>query len=150
MARNRIGLQVQGFEEYMSKLDELGGSQAMKRGVESALKASKEYVNPLINQAMTRLPAGGKYSTGDTKRSIDKNMNVEWEGRTASIKVGFDFSKSGMKSIYLMYGTQMHGTPRMSPVRGLKAAIYGAKTRKQIAELQGEALNKVIRRIMEE
>lgn len=144
MARNKIGLQVKGFEEYMAKLDEIGGSQAMKRGVESALKASKQYVNPLINQAMSNLPAKGKYSTGETKQSIDEDMKVDWEGQTASIKVGFDFQKSGMKSIYLMYGT-----PKMSPVKGLKATIYGSKTKKQIAELQGEALNKVIKRIME-
>ena len=144
MARNKIGLQVKGFEEYMAKLDEIGGSQAMKRGVESALKASKQYVNPLINQAMSNLPAKGKYSTGETKQSIDEDMKVDWEGQTASIKVGFDFQKSGMKSIYLMYGT-----PKMSPVKGLKATIYGSKTKKQIAEIQGEALNKVIKRIME-
>lgn len=150
MARNKIGLQVKGFENYMAKLDEVGGSQAMRRGVESALKASKAYVNPLISQAMNKLPAKGKYSTGQTKRSIDKSMDVEWQMQTASIKVGFDFSMSGMKSIYLMYGTQMYGTPKMKPVSGLKSAIYGAKTKREIAEVQAEALNKVIKRIMEE
>ena len=144
MARNRIGLQVKGFEEYMAKLDEVGGSQAMKRGVESALKASKEYVNPQIEACMSKLPAGGRYSTGDTKRSIDKDMSVEWNGTTSSIKVGFDFAKSGLTSIFLMYGT-----PRHNPVVGLKNAIYGSRTQKEIAELQGEALDKVIKRIME-
>ena len=145
MARNRIGLQVEGFEEYMAKLDEVGGTSAMKRGVEEALKESKKYVNPLIEQAMTKLPAGGRYSTGDTKRSLDKDMSVEWQGATASIKVGFDFSESGLKSIFLMYGT-----PRMKPVTGLKAAVYGAKTQKEIAAIQGAALDKVIKEIMEE
>ena len=145
MARNRIGLQVAGFEEYMAKLDEVGGKSAMKRGVEEALKESKKYVNPLIEQAMTKLPAGGRYSTGDTKRSIDKDMSVDWQGDTASIKVGFDFSESGLKSIFLMYGT-----PRMKPVTGLKAAVYGAKTQKEIAAIQGAALDKVIKEIMEE
>ena len=145
MARNRIGLQVAGFEEYMAKLDEVGGKSAMKRGVEEALKESKKYVNPLIEQAMTKLPAGGRYSTGDTKRSLDKDMSVDWEGATASIKVGFDFSESGLKSIFLMYGT-----PRMKPVTGLKAAVYGAKTKKEIAAIQGAALDKVIKEIMEE
>jgi len=129
----------------MAKLDEIGGSQAMRRGVESALKASKEYVNPKIESAMAKLPASGRYSTGDTKRSIDKDMSVDWNGMTGTIKVGFDFSKSGLTSIFLMYGT-----PKMSPVAGLKNAIYGTKTQKEIAELQGEALNKVIKRIMEE
>jgi hypothetical protein len=144
MARNKIGLQVEGFDEYMAKLDELGGSAAIKRGVERALIVSKEHVNPKIEAAMAKLPAGGKYSTGDTKRSIDKEMTVEWDGTTASIKVGFDFKKSGMKSIYLMYGT-----PKMPPVSGLKAAIYGSKTNKELAELQGDELDKVIKEIME-
>lgn len=145
MARNKIGLVTEGFEDYMAKLDKLGGTALMKEGVESALKASKEYVNPLISQAMNKLPAGGKYSTGDTKSSIDNDMSVEWEGMTGSIKVGFDFKKSGLKSIFLMYGT-----PKMKPVPGLKGAIYGAKTKKAIAEIQAEALDKVIQRVMED
>lgn len=144
MARNRIGLQVKELDYYMAKLDELGNTKAMRRGVEAALKASKQHVNPKIEQAMTKLPAGGKYSTGDTKQSIDKELTVDWQGMTASIKVGFDFKKSGMKSIYLMYGT-----PKMPPVSGLKAAIYGAKTKKELANIQEEALQKVILRIME-
>ena len=149
MARNRVGLVANGLEEYMNKLEELGGATAMKKGAEAALKASKQYVNPLIDNAMNKLPAGGKYSTGDTKKSIDDDMTVEWSGLTGEIKVGFDFSKSGMKSIYLMYGTQLNGTPRMKPVTGLKAAIYGNKTKKAIAELQGEALANAIKEIME-
>lgn len=144
MARNKIGLQVKELDYYMAKLDELGSGKAMKRGVEGALKASKQHVNPLINKAMAKLPAGGRYSTGDTKKSIDTDMNVEWEGMTGSIKVGFDFSKSGLKSIFLMYGT-----PRMKPVSGLKNAIYGTKTQKELATIQEEALQKVIKRIME-
>lgn len=144
VARNRVGLVANGLDEYMNKLEELGGDDAMKKGAEAALKASKQYVNPLIEQAMTKLPAGGKYSTGDTKKSIDDDMDVTWSGLTGEVKIGFDFSKSGMKSIYLMYGT-----PRMKPVTGLKAAIYGNKTKKAIAELQGEALSNAIREIME-
>jgi len=144
VARNKIGIKVKGFEEYMAKLDEVGGSNAMKRGVEGALKASKQYVNPLIEQAMNSLPAGGRYSTGATKKSIDKDMTVEWEGMTATIKVGFDFKKSGMTSIFLMYGT-----PKHKPVTGLYESIYGGKTQREIAKIQGEELNKVIKRIME-
>jgi hypothetical protein len=127
----------------MAKLDKLGGTTAMKRGVEEALVKSKKYVNPLIEQAMANLPAQGKYSTGDTKESIDTDMSVDWQGVTGSIKVGFDFKKSGMKSIYLMYGT-----PKMPPVAGLKAAIYGAKSQKQIAQIQADALDKVIEEVM--
>ena len=144
MARNRIGLQFNGWEEYIAKLDELGGTQLMKKGVEEALIESKKHVNQLIEKAMTKLPARGKYSTGDTKKSIDKDNKVDWSGMTGEIKVGFDFSKSGTTSIFLMYGT-----PRMKPVSGLKSAIYGAKTQKETAEIQERVLSDVIKRVME-
>ena len=144
MARNKIGLQFNGWEDYMAKLDELGGSQAMKKGVNEALIESKKHVNPLIEKSMGKLPAGGRYSTGDTKESIDDEMKVEWEGLTGTIKVGFDFSKSGLKSIFLMYGT-----PKMKPVSGLKSAIYGSKTKKEIAEIQEKVLSDHIKKFME-
>ena len=102
-----------------------------------------------IEKAMGKLPAGGKYSTGDTKESIDDEMKVEWEGMTGSIKIGFDFSKSGLKSIFLMQGTKVNGTPRMKPVAGLKSAIYGSKTQKEIAEIQEKVLSNHIKKVME-
>lgn len=126
----------------MESLDKIGGSDAMKRGVEGALKSSKEFVNTQITKAMAKsnLPAHGEYSRlGEpTKNSIDRDMTVQWNGLEAEIKVGFDFKKSGLTSIFLMYGT-----PRMSPANGLEDAIYGRKTQKQIAKLQEEALFKV-------
>lgn len=144
MARNRIGLQFTGWENYMDKLDKLGGTKLMKKGVDKALIESKKHVNPVIEKSMSKLPAGGKYSTGDTKKSIDKEYKVDWSGMTGEIKVGFDFKKSGFTSIYLMYGT-----PRMKPVSGLKNAIYGAKTKKEIAEIQEKVLSDVIKKVME-
>ena len=147
VARKKIGLQFNGWEEYLAKLDELGGTNAMKKGVEEALIESKKHVNPLIEKSMviSNLPAKGKYSFGDTKESIDKEMTVEWSGMTGEIKVGFDFSKSGMKSIFLMYGT-----PKHDPVSGLESAIYGAKTQKEIAEIQEKILSNHIKKVMEE
>ena len=151
VARNRIGLQFDGWEDYIAKLDNLGGAQTMKKGVEEALIESKKHVNPLIEKAIvnSKLPAGGKYSTGDTKESIDNEMKVEWSGMTGEIKVGFDFSKSGPKSIFLMYGTKVNGTPRMKPVSGLKSAIYGSKTQKEIAEIQEKVLSDYVKKVME-
>ena len=147
MARKKIGLNFEGWEDYMAKLDQLGGTQVMKKGVEKALIESKKHVNPLIEKPMAKgkLPAKGKYSDDEaTKKSIDNEMKVEWVGMTGTIKVGFDFSKSGLKSIYLMYGT-----PKMKPVSGLKSAIYGAKTQKEIAEIQEKVLSDVIKKVME-
>ena len=144
MARNRIGLQFDGWEDYIAKLDELGGSQVMKKGVEEALIESKKHATPLIEKAMSKLPAKGKYSTGGTEKSIDREMKIDWVGMTGEIKIGFDFSKSGAKSIFLMYGT-----PIMKPVSGLKSAIYGSKTQKEIAEIQEKVLSDYIKKVME-
>lgn len=129
----------------IENLDKLGGTSAMKKAVTNALVASKEYVNPFIEQSVSssNLPAHGEYSFGGTKRSIDKSKDVEWSAMTGTIKVGFDFSKSGLKSIFLMYGT-----PKMNPAKGLKNAIYGTQTKKKIAEIQSEEVNKVINEIM--
>ena len=121
MAKAKIGLQFDGWEETITKLDKLAGSSATAKAVEEALIDSKEYVNNNIDKAITsgNLPAKGKYSTGHTKKSINRDSNVEWQGQTATIKVGFDFKKSGTTSIFLMYGT-----PKMKPAKGLKNAIY--------------------------
>ena len=91
-----------------------------------------------------KLPAGGKYSHGDTEKSIDNEMRTEWNALTGEIKVGFDLKKSGMKSIFLMYGT-----PKMKPVAGLKNAIYGAKTQKEVAEIQEKIISDHIKKAME-
>ncbi len=145
MARKRFGLQFNGWEEMLAKLDEIGGSDAMPNAVEEALVASKEYVNVKIEKAIRtqNLPKHGAFETGITKQSIDREMRVEWQGKTAVIKVGFDFKKSGLTSIMLMYGT-----PKMNPVKGLKSAIYGAATKKEVGKIQMEALENEIARVM--
>ena len=146
MARKKIGLQFQGWEDYITKLDNLGDMTTVKKAVEEALSESKKHVNPLIEACMDRnkLPAGGKYSHGDTEKSIDNEMRTEWNALTGEIKVGFDLKKSGMKSIFLMYGT-----PKMKPVAGLKNAIYGAKTQKEVAEIQEKIISDHIKKAME-
>lgn len=146
MAKNKMRLEVKGFEEYMAKLDEVGGSAAMKRGVEEALVTSKEHINTKLDMIMKpgNMPARGKYWTGKTKSSIDKNMMVEWHGLVGSMQVGFDWAKSGIVSQVLLYGTAS-----VPPVKGLHAAIFSAKTKRELREIQTEQINAAIKRIME-
>lgn len=143
MPKNKLTLNFKAFEEYASKLDELGGSKLLEQGIEAGLKASKQYVNQELDKVTNKdnYPAKGKYSHDITKKSIDKDFNVEWEGLTGWIDVGFDFDKSGLRTIMLMYGT-----PKMPPVKGLKEAIYSTKTKNKIGKLQQEAIDKVIER----
>lgn len=147
MARNRIGLQFTGWEELIEKIDKVAGDEGMKHAVEDGLKASKQHVNAKIKPVMTKsnLPAHGDYSHGGTLDSLDKNFSVDWNGPTAEIKVGFDFSKSGLKSIFLMHGTPRHKPP-MAAVPGLYEAIYGKKTVSEIKRIQKEAITKYIER----
>ena len=146
MAKAKMGLQFDGWEETITKLNNLAGDKVTKKAVSEALIKSKEHVNVGIEKAVSSgsLPAKGKFSAGDTKDSINRDNDVTWQGQTASIKVGFDFKKSGTTSIFLMYGT-----PKMKPAKGLKSAIYGAKAQKEIAEIQSEIINKHIKDVME-
>lgn len=145
MPKNKLTLNFKAFEEYASKLDELGGTKLLMQGVEAGLKASKQYVNQELDRIANKsnYPAKGKYSHEITKKSIDNTFQVEWEGLTSWIEIGFDFSKSGLRTIMLMYGT-----PKMPPIKGLKEAIYSTKTKNKIGKLQQEAIDKVIERYL--
>ncbi len=143
MAKNKIGLQFRGWKELLSGIEKVSGEAGLKQATEAGLKASKEFVNKQVDSVMSKssMPAGGKYWTGKTKESLDKNFNVEWSGFVGSMNVGFDFRESGLNSIFLMYGT-----PRTPPVSGLYEAFYGKKTKSEIKKIQKEAIEKWIER----
>lgn len=145
--KNKIGLKFDGLEEMIANLEKVQGD--LKTTTEKALKASKQRVNEELRKVTipANYPAHGKYSTGKTVQSIDNDMSVTWEGTTASIKVGYDMQISGMTSIFLMYGTPRHKPP-MKAVRKMYNAIYGAKMKKEVAEIQREVFVKVIKRRM--
>ena len=140
MAKNKIGLQI-GLEEVITSLEKAEAD--VKGSVGNILEASKQVVTTSLvrDTVKSNFPARGKYSRGTLAKSIDKNYNVEWQGYTAGINVGYDFKKSGIESIVLMYGT-----PRMRKAQKLYNDIYGSKTKKEIAAIQQEALNKILER----
>lgn len=143
MAKNRISLSFKGFEELAEKLDKAGGD--LKKVTEKALITSKKIVEQNLKDTVndSNFPAHGKYSTGLTEKSIDTSETVEWNGTKATIKVGFDFKISGLRTIFLMYGT-----PRMNKSQKIYNAVYGAKTKKQIAEAQEKIFREEINKIM--
>lgn len=142
MARNKIGLQFNGLEEMIERLE--AAEASIKTATEAALKASKQVVNEQLTRDTTNanFPARGKYASGALKKSIDKDFNVNWEGTTASLKIGYDFKKSGMASIFLMYGT-----PKMPKVQKLYDDIYGNRTKRKVAEAQEAAMQKIVDRM---
>jgi hypothetical protein len=142
MPKNKIGLQFSGLDEMIERLE--AAEANIKSATEAALKASKSIVNQGLTKDTTNanFPAGGKYATGALKKSIDKDFNVKWEGTTAGIEIGYDFKKSGMAQIFLMYGT-----PKMAKVQKIYDDIYGTRTKRKIAEAQKAAMQKVIDRV---
>lgn len=143
MAKNKIGLQFNGWKELMAGIDKVAGESGLKQATEDALKASKQYVDNKVDSVMVKgnMPARSRYWTGETKKSLNKDMTVKWQGFTGEIEIGFDLEKSGLVSIYLMYGT-----PRMSKVDALYDAFYGKKTKAEIRKIQKEAIQKYIER----
>lgn len=120
MGRNVLKLDTRGFTEYAEKLDRLDAD--LKSIFTDALQQAAETVTEDTIDAVAdgNLPAGGKYSSGETKESIIKNPKVEWSGTFGQIGVGFDFGKPGAG------GYLITGTPRMRPVREL-TEIYKTK-----------------------
>ena len=91
------------------KLDSIGGD--VKGVVNTALTKAAQTIAESTESAIStaNLPEQGKYSTGATKQSIIRDVQVKWDGDTAWVPVGFDFSKPGAG------GFLITGTPRMKP-----------------------------------
>lgn len=107
--RNVLRLDISGFEKVIDAIKDAGGNA--KAAVTDALEQAGETVteDTLTYLEDQYLPAGGKYSIGETKKSVIKNPRVIWIGDRAEIGVGFDYSKPGAG------GFLITGTPRMKP-----------------------------------
>ena len=144
MARNTLKLDTRGFEEMLKKLDSLGGD--VQKAVTDALTQSAETIEQDTRSAMVaaNLPAGGKYSQGDTVQSIISNPQVNWEGNVAWVPIGFDFSKPGAG------GFLITGTPRMQPNRALQLMYKRKKYMNQIQNDMSEVIMDYVIEKMEE
>lgn len=131
----KLTVDFDGFDEMIAKLESLGNP---KITVERALKESHTLITKELEKVME-----SHNRTHQTERSIKRSADVEWEGNIAFSEVGFDIANGGIASIFLMYGT-----PKMSPDKKLYNAIYGTAMRKKIREIQEEAFNEEIRRVM--
>lgn len=134
MGRNTLKLKTDGFEKMIDHLKQLDGD--VQTAVTDALEQAGETITEDTQEAVTsaNLPAGGKYSTGDTANSIVA-PKVTWVGGTmAEMGVGFDYSKNGAG------GFLISGTPRMKPDTALQK-IY--KRKKYMTDLQQDMIDVV-------
>ena len=127
--------------KYADELDRVAGTMGLIQATEAAMKAAKTEINNDVTNDMQpgNLPAKGRYSTGKTLDSLDRDMTVKWDGNIATLPLGFDMDKSGITSILLM-----NGTPKMQPVKGLKNDLT-AKASKKIRAAEEKAILDVLK-----
>lgn len=135
------------FDLLKKRLQE--AHRGIKPAVDKALKASKQYVTNKLEKDTVKpnFPAGGSYSVGKLKQSIDRDYTVFWQGTKAFIHVGYDFDKSGLTSILMIRGAPRK-QPEMKKARKLKEDIYGSATKKKVIQLQEETIFKILDRMM--
>lgn len=137
--RIKLDLEIKGFEELITKLDELGRSD-LKPVLSEALEDVGEDIGQRTYEAMDKsnLPAEGKYSTGQTKTTVVRNPKVIWNGSVCEINVGFDKLKPGAGFLLIT------GTPRMTPVYELEKIYVHNEYKKQVNKWLREALRDAI------
>lgn len=142
MGKNTLALEFSGFEELVTMLDKLDGD--IKSVVDDALTQMAETVaeDTLDAVSKSNLPAQGKYSIGDTEKSIVKNPKVSWVGEVAEIGVGFDYSKQGSGGLLIT------GTPRMKPVTALKTIYKQKKYRQWLEEGMQDIVMDAIKEVL--
>lgn len=144
--RNTLKLDTKGFTEMLRKLDSLGGDtrMAVDRMLTTASKRIAEDTEKALDPQY--LPAKGHYSSKEhyTEKSIIRDAQVRWQGLTAFVPVGFDFSKPGAG------GYLITGTPKMKPDIMLNKMYKQKKYMKQIQEELKDIILSAIVRHMEE
>lgn len=115
---NQVTLDTKAFERLLIDIEKLGGN--VQKVTETALRkaASQIQADTVLATANPKLPAQGDYALGLTTESIIHWPRVEWDGQTAWIPVGFDFSKPGAA------GYLIKGTPRMAPAQELRKMYF--------------------------
>lgn len=111
--------------------------------IERALIDSQKLVADKVEKAMEKHDR-----TGKTKASIIRDKTVKDAGMSKSIGVGFDIKNGGLPSVFLMYGTALHGQPHVEPDKELYNAVFGKSTQNEIEKVQEQAFQNAIEEAM--
>ena len=118
MARNKLTISFDGFEGNHGKAGSCNSRH--ERVTERALQSLMMWLHLTLKSDCTA-------SFNRSDRAITKSeKRLNGKRTKAYIKVGFNISKGGLASIFLMYGT-----PRMQPDKKLYNSIYGSSTKKK-------------------
>ena len=144
MAKNQMTLDTSGLEAALTRLIANVGIEKAQESVEKHLQEVGKKISEDTIEAVQapNLPAGGKYSRKDkpTEESVVRDPKVTWDGGSAWIPVGFDFSKPGAG------GWLISGTPKMKPDAQLRR-MY--KSKKYMTDRQNELAEAIWADILE-
>lgn len=132
MARPKLTIKFDGFQDMIERIDKLGGS--IKDATTEALEATADMVYPKMLKGIQP----HRY-TGQTEDSLYKS-EIVWEGNKAYIKVGYKWDDGGYVAIFLNYGT-----PRISPDPNILTKPI--KINKQIKETQKQIIMKHLEKV---
>lgn len=120
-------IDFQNFAEYAERLESLG--EDIERIFSEAMQEAAEKVqrDTIAAIASANLPAGGKYSRGETEKSVITDVTPQKQGSFIEVNLGFD------KTVYGAGGFLITGTPKMRPDWALED-IYSRK--KYAAEIK--------------
>lgn len=136
----KMSITFKGFEDLIEQIDR--AEKDVDKAVTTALRVTKTHVQQNVKNAAKPYASKGRkgYATGAMYNAIIENGEIKKAGSVYEIDVGFDLkAKGGWHSIFVMYGT-----PRIAKDAKLYNAIKGAKTKREIAELQEKVLRKYL------
>lgn len=130
------------LKKLQKQLEEIGGN-ALDEAVDKAITDSHAFVTKQLEDAIAP-----HQKTDRTERSLDKKADIIKTGTSYSADVGFHITEGGLPSIFLMYGTKVHGQPHIAPDKKLYNAIYGTATKEKVKEIQAQAFFETIEKVM--
>lgn len=144
MAKTKFDLNFDGFLDLAADLDNLGEGY-LKKAVDNAFTASKDYINNAVDEAMEKSPynfkRGQGYSRGKAGMSLAvvRDMPLEWQGNTVKAYIGVN-SRDALEVLFLIYGT-----PHIAADTNLRNAIkVKGKYKKEVSKIQLNEFTKVI------
>ena len=148
MAKNKMSVDFAGLDDYIRQLKAIDET-AVERAFDAALLETEQVVKEDVVAAMQQ-----HNDTGTTSASAISGKQPEWTQTMAKAPVGFDIGGTDhdqkddrLASVFLMYGTKVHGQPHVAPDRNLYNAVYGAATRRKVRKIQEQAFEKILRRL---
>ncbi len=136
--KNYIDIDFSNFADFAEKLDKLNAD--LKTVFGDAMEHAAETVQNDVTDAVAaaNLPAGGRFSNGETADSIIRDFSVKWSGSVGEVGLGFDKTKPGAG------GFLTTGTPFMQPDAALADLFMSKRYARTINEQITEDLQKAL------